>query len=123
MKMSFRFGFCLILLALPVMAAADEEAETSAADQDTAAAEAKAEGIPLDEIRTFTEVFSRVKSDYVDNIGDQKLLENAIRGMLAGLDPHSSYLDEDAYKTLQEGTSGEFGGLGLKSVWKIILSR
>lgn len=114
MKMSFRFGFCLILLALPAMAAAAEEAETSAADQETAATEDKLEGIPLDDIRTFTEVFSRVKSDYVDNIGDKKLLENAIRGMLAGLDPHSSYLDEDAYKTLQEGTSGEFGGLGIE---------
>ncbi len=76
--------------------------------------EESTETIPLDEIRTFTEVFSRVKSDYVDQIGDKKLLENAIRGMLTGLDPHSAYLDKDAYKELQEGTSGEFGGLGIE---------
>ena len=66
--------------------------------------------IPLDEIRTFTEIFSKIKSDYVENIDDELLLENAIRGMLEGLDPHSAYLDKDAYKELQEGTSCEFGG-------------
>ena len=70
--------------------------------------------LPLDEIRTFTEIFSKIKDDYVEDVDDKKLLENAIRGMLQGLDPHSTYLDEDAYKELQEGTSGEFGGLGIE---------
>lgn len=70
--------------------------------------------IPLDEIRTFTEIFSKIKSDYVEDLDDKVLLENAIRGMLQGLDPHSAYLDKDAYKDLQEGTSGEFGGLGIE---------
>ena len=70
--------------------------------------------LPLDEIRTFTEIFSKIKSDYVENIEDSELLKNAIRGMLQGLDPHSAYLDKDAYKELQEGTSGEFGGLGIE---------
>jgi C-terminal processing protease CtpA/Prc len=70
--------------------------------------------IPLDEIRVFTEIFSKIKSDYVENIDDEALLENAIRGMLQGLDPHSAYLDKEAYKELQEGTSGEFGGLGIE---------
>lgn len=70
--------------------------------------------LPLDEIRTFTEIFSKIKSDYVENIEDSTLLKNAIRGMLQGLDPHSAYLDKDAYKELQEGTSGEFGGLGIE---------
>jgi carboxyl-terminal processing protease len=59
-------------------------------------------------------VFAKVKKDYVEEIGDKKLLENAIRGMLEGLDPHSAYLDKAAYKELQEGTTGEFGGLGIE---------
>jgi len=73
-----------------------------------------AEGLPLDELRTFTEVFSKIKNDYVEPVEDRKLLEDAIRGMLAGLDPHSAYLDKDSYKDLQEGTTGEFGGLGIE---------
>jgi carboxyl-terminal processing protease len=70
--------------------------------------------LPLDELRTFTEVFAKVKNDYVEGIDDRQLIENAIRGMLEGLDPHSAYLDKDSYKDLQEGTSGEFGGLGIE---------
>ncbi len=70
--------------------------------------------LPLDELRTFTEVFAKVKNDYVETIDDRKLIENAIRGMLEGLDPHSAYLDKKSYKDLQEGTSGEFGGLGIE---------
>jgi len=71
-------------------------------------------GLPLDELRTFTEVFAKIKSDYVEEVADKVLLENAIRGMLSGLDPHSSYLDAQDYEGLQEGTSGEFGGLGIE---------
>ncbi len=70
--------------------------------------------LPLDELRTFTEVFAKVKNDYVESVDDRQLLENAIRGMLEGLDPHSAYLDKDDYKELQEGTTGEFGGLGIE---------
>ena len=70
--------------------------------------------LPVDEIRTFAEVFAKIKKDYVEDVEDGVLLENAIKGMLEGLDPHSSYLDADAYLDLQEGTSGEFGGLGIE---------
>ncbi len=73
-----------------------------------------AKSLPLDDLRTFTEVFAKIKNDYVEPVEDSALLENAIRGMLAGLDPHSDYLDEEAYKELQEGTTGEFGGLGIE---------
>ena len=74
-----------------------------------------AEGrLPLQELRAFSEVFGRIKKDYVENVDDKTLLEHAIRGMLAGLDPHSTYLSPDEYKELQEGTSGEFGGLGIE---------
>lgn len=70
--------------------------------------------IPFNEIRIFAEVFDKVKNDYVESIDDKELIESAIRGLLEGLDPHSSYLDETAFQNLQEGTSGEFGGLGIE---------
>lgn len=70
--------------------------------------------LPVDEIRAFAEVFAKIKKDYVEDVEDKVLLEYAIRGMLEGLDPHSSYLDEEAYLDLQEGTTGEFGGLGIE---------
>jgi carboxyl-terminal processing protease len=72
------------------------------------------ETLPLEDLRTFTEIFAKIKNDYVEPIEDKELLENAIRGMLAGLDPHSAYLVPEDYKELQAGTSGEFGGLGIE---------
>ena len=74
----------------------------------------KADALPLNELRTFTEIFGKIKSDYVEQIDDKKLLENAVRGMLEGLDPHSTYLDGDSYTDLQDMTTGEFGGLGIE---------
>ena len=70
--------------------------------------------LPYEELRTFTEVFGRIKRDYVEPVSDKKLLEDAIKGMLAGLDPHSAYLDVEQYKGLREGTTGQFGGLGIE---------
>lgn len=72
------------------------------------------EELPLDELRTFADVFGRIKEDYVEQVDDKSLIQSAIRGMLAGLDPHSSYLDGEEYRDLQVGTSGEFGGLGIE---------
>tara|TARA_R110000782_G_scaffold125273_2_gene216813 strand:- start:1999 stop:3312 length:1314 start_codon:yes stop_codon:yes gene_type:complete len=76
--------------------------------------DSEADTLPLDELRIFSEVFAKVKNDYVESINDRELIENAIRGMLEGLDPHSAYLDKEHYEDLQEGTSGEFGGLGIE---------
>ena len=73
-----------------------------------------ASALPLDDLRTFTDVYARIKQDYVTDVEDSTLLKNAIRGMLSGLDPHSSYLDEEQFRELQIGTSGEFGGLGIE---------
>ena len=70
--------------------------------------------LPIEELRAFTEVFGRIKSDYVESVEDKKLITEAINGMLTGLDPHSAYLDTDAFKELQIGTQGEFGGLGIE---------
>lgn len=69
---------------------------------------------PLEELQQFSEVYSRIKDNYVEEVKDKDLMTNAIRGMLGGLDPHSSYLDAEEYKELQVGTSGEFGGLGIE---------
>jgi carboxyl-terminal processing protease len=66
------------------------------------------------DIDRFTNAISQIKDYYVQPINDRKLLEDAIRGMLNGLDPHSEYLDEDSYKTLLMSTSGSFGGLGVE---------
>ncbi len=75
---------------------------------------AKSSALPIDELRTFAEVFGKIKSDYVEEIGDKKLINEALSGMLSGLDPHSSFLDLDQTKDLQAGTAGEFGGLGIE---------
>jgi len=69
---------------------------------------------PLEQLRKFTDVYMRIKRDYVEEVDDKKLISDAISGMLTGLDPHSAYLDEDAFTELQVGTSGEFGGLGIE---------
>lgn len=70
--------------------------------------------LPLDELRTFADVFDKIKKSYVEPVDDKTLLENAIRGMLSGLDPHSTYLDAKSFDELQVNTTGEFGGLGLE---------
>jgi carboxyl-terminal processing protease len=70
--------------------------------------------IPFQELRTFTEVFHKIKTDYVEKVDDKTLLENAIQGMLNGLDPHSSYLTPEVFQELRIGTTGEFGGLGIE---------
>ncbi|MBL8420312.1 MAG: S41 family peptidase, partial [Dechloromonas sp.] len=71
-------------------------------------------GLPIDELRTFAEVYSAIKQGYVEPVEDKTMNNNAISGMLSNLDPHSSYLDADAFKDLQVGTQGEFGGLGIE---------
>jgi carboxyl-terminal processing protease len=70
--------------------------------------------LPIEELRAFTEVFGAIKSNYVEPVEDKRLITEAINGMLTGLDPHSSYLDQEAFKELQVGTQGQFGGLGIE---------
>ncbi|HUF22024.1 MAG TPA: S41 family peptidase [Burkholderiales bacterium] len=80
----------------------------------SAVADRNAGPLPIEELRAFTEVFGRIKNEYVETVDDKKLISAAIHGMLSGLDPHSSYLDAEAFKELQVGTQGEFGGLGIE---------
>jgi len=70
--------------------------------------------LPLTELRTLTEVFNRIKTDYVEEIEDKKIINDAIHGMLSKLDPHSAYLDSASYREMRIGTEGQFGGLGIE---------
>jgi carboxyl-terminal processing protease len=70
--------------------------------------------LPLEELRQFSDVFGAIKANYVEQVEDKKLITEAISGMISGLDPHSAYLDADAFRELQVGTQGEFGGLGIE---------
>lgn len=80
----------------------------------TAETPSSTQTLPLNDLRTFAEVLERIKTAYVEPIDDKTLFENAIKGMLSNLDPHSSYLEPEAFRDLQESTSGEFGGLGIE---------
>jgi carboxyl-terminal processing protease len=70
--------------------------------------------LPLEELRQLTDVFELIKSDYVEPVEDRKLLTDAIAGMVSSLDPHSAYLDKDAFEELREGSEGRFVGLGIE---------
>ncbi len=80
----------------------------------SATASREPEPLPIEDLRAFTEIFGKIKNDYVEPVEDKKLITEAINGMLSGLDPHSAYLDNEAFKELQVGTQGEFGGLGIE---------
>ena len=70
--------------------------------------------LPIEELRSFADVYGAIKQGYVEPVTDKVLITHAISGMLANLDPHSAYLDADSFKDLQVSTQGEFGGLGIE---------
>ncbi|MBO9352802.1 PDZ domain-containing protein [Bordetella petrii] len=70
--------------------------------------------LPLDELRQLSNVFAAIKNNYVEAVDDKTLINNAISGMVSNLDPHSAYLDADAFREMQSTTQGEFGGLGIE---------
>ena len=72
------------------------------------------ERIPAEDIEQFVDIFNRIKEQYVDEIDDQELFRSAIKGMVSGLDPHSSYLSGEDFNELKIGTTGKFGGLGIE---------
>jgi carboxyl-terminal processing protease len=79
-----------------------------------AAERQSADALPLKDLQAFVEILNRVKSDYVEPVSDDKLIENAVRGMIGGLDPHSNYMDKDEFKEMNATTTGKFGGLGIE---------
>lgn len=113
----FALGAALLSVSLSVFLfssnvyAFKEEKDINSAIATTAT---KTETLKETDVARFTNAIAEIKDFYVQKVDDKKLLENAIRGMLSGLDPHSEYLDEDTYKTLLMTTSGTFGGLGLE---------
>lgn len=103
-KLQWRLAPLILVLFSGLVAAAPERKKTGANDG----------LLPLDELRTFTRAYDHVRTSYVEEISDSKMLEYAIKGMIAELDPHSAYLDKDAFAELQATTNGEFGGVGLE---------
>lgn len=93
------------LVASPVFAATDAESKTGVAPLSSRTYEY---------LNLFGDVFERVRADYVEEVDDGKLIEDAINGMLTALDPHSSYLNEKSFADMQVQTKGEFGGLGIE---------
>ncbi|RUR13642.1 S41 family peptidase [Legionella sp. km772] len=84
------------------------------AADDSATENTTAKRIPLEDVQRFSNAISEIKKYYVKPVDDKELFDNAIRGMVGSLDPHSAYLDEEEYQELQTSTSGEFGGLGIE---------
>ena len=74
----------------------------------------RSDEVPADKIQQFVDIFKKIKQQYVDEVDDEQLFDYAIKGMVQGLDPHSSFLSEDDFKELKIGTTGRFGGLGIE---------
>ena len=106
-----RFNRHSLAIALLIFAGSSFATESSEAPADEEKLQPR---LPLNELRVFAEVFNRVSEAYVEEIDDRTLLENAIKGMLSQLDPHSAYLDRETFSDLQENTTGNYGGLGLE---------
>src|SRR5690625_4205166 len=75
----------------------------------------RGEPLPLRDLQQFANVFSAIKSSYVEPVSDEQLIQDAIKGLFADLDPHSAYLDAEAVKEMENITQGGFGGLGIES--------
>lgn len=101
-------------LAQPLAEGLPPEAGVTEADQEGTIALDTRDPLPIEEVRLFAEALEAIRNAYVNEIDDRTLIDYAVRGMLAGLDPHSAYLSVDDYDTLQESTEGEFGGLGIE---------
>ncbi|KAF7597781.1 MAG: peptidase S41 [Candidatus Dactylopiibacterium carminicum] len=94
-------GVCAgVLISLTVATSASRETAVSS--------------LPVDETRNLSDVFNSIKQHYVEPVDDKKLINDAISGMVAGLDPHSAYLDQEAFRDMQISIKGEFGGLGIE---------
>ena len=106
-----RLAICLLLMLAPLALRADEAKQ--APPPNTSASRP---GVSMADVRLFTAVFDLIKQAYVDPVNDKALMQSAIRGMLAGLDPHSEYLDQTGVQALNEDTSGSYDGLGIEVV-------
>ena len=103
--------FTITTVALLHTATAAQAEDTTTA---TSATNDQNAELPLKDLRLFTRIFEHIRRSYVDPISDQQLLENAIKGMLGEMDPHSAYLDAEIFENIQESTQGEFTGVGIE---------
>ena len=104
MSQGLPFVFTFVLF-YPILALSDPDQETD---------QSQTGGVPLEDVQRFSNAISQIKKYYIKPISNKELFDNAIRGMLNGLDPHSSYLNEEDFNELQTATNGEFGGLGIE---------
>jgi carboxyl-terminal processing protease len=109
------FRLSLASLMLIILATLSSPLLAEAVIRQEASTDGQPQGqLPLQSLRNFADVFNQIRVSYVEEVDDKTLLENAIRGMLSGLDPHSDYLDASSFEDLQNHTTGEFGGLGIE---------
>ena len=116
MSMRFVFPILFALSCMPALGADPSPAAAAPATTDAAPTAPPKDAVDLNDIRTFTAVYSLVKQAYVDDIDDHRLMQGAIRGLLAGLDPHSEYLGKEQLQDLTEDTTGNYDGLGIEVV-------
>lgn len=101
---------------LSAAAAGDAIAERPVAEQSPPKASTAPPTLPWEEARLFAEVYERIKREYVDTVDDRELMEKAIRGMVAALDPHSAFLDSDEFEEIRLSTMGSYPGVGIEVV-------
>ena len=108
------FGLGLIITALMCQSISAQEVSEVSEDNPHQTDLEERQSLPLEELQMFADVFNQIRRGYVESVPDSKLFEMAVQGMLSGLDPHSVFLEEKAYDSLQENTQGEFSGLGIE---------
>ena len=108
------FGLGFVITALMCQPISAQEAAELSDDNPHQAGLEERQSLPLEELQMFADVFNQIRQGYVESVPDSKLFEMAVQGMLSGLDPHSVFLEEKAYDSLQENTQGEFSGLGIE---------
>ena len=110
---------CLLalLLATPLLhaqAAPDAAANADDAPAKASSTAAASDQVDMDDVRNFAHVYQIIRQAYVEKVDNKTLMNDAIKGMLAGLDPHSAYLDKEGLQELNEDTTGQYGGLGIE---------
>ena len=108
------FGLGFVITALMCQPISAQEAAEVSDDNPHQSGLEERQSLPLEELQMFADVFNQIRQGYVESVPDSELFEMAVQGMLSGLDPHSVFLEEKAYDSLQENTQGEFSGLGIE---------
>lgn len=113
-RLNLRFLSVLCVLFLLSLAAPADLAAKESSRGDSSEAKEESPSDTYRQLTLFADVLERTRADYVDDVSDEKLIENAINGMLSSLDPHSGFLNKKSFEDMQTQTKGEFGGLGIE---------